>query len=144
MVLDCFLTYHPSPFSSLFTLFLHPISPLRPFFHETHNCATSLLGCNSLFIIINFLVFLYISCSLFLFYLRIPAPYLKTDTAQASVQCHYFILFIQFTLQNQFFPPEILIPELIFHFLFFHSIILQYTQVFISICLYLSYLFTNW
>ena len=63
-----FLTYHPSPFSLLFPLFPHPISPLQLFFVETFNRATSLLGGNSLFIVINFLVFLSISCSSLLFH----------------------------------------------------------------------------
>ena len=70
------------PFSSLFTLYSHPISPLPPFFLETYYCATSRLGCNSLIIVINFLVFQSISCSSFLFLLSIPAPYLKMETAQ--------------------------------------------------------------
>ena len=61
-----------------------------------------------------------------------------------SVQYHCLISSIQFNLQNQFFPPEILIPQLIFHFVFFYSVILQYPQVFISIFFYLSYLFTTW
>ena len=74
------LTYQPKPFLSLFTLFSHPISLSRPIFLETYNRATSLLGCNSLFIGINFLVFLSISCSSFIFYLSSPAPYLKMET----------------------------------------------------------------
>ena len=61
-----------------------------------------------------------------------------------SVQCHYLIPSIQFSLQNQYCPPEILIPELIFHFLLFYSVILQYPQVFISIFFYLSYVFTTY
>ena len=77
-----FLTYHPRPFSSLFTLFSHPISHLPPFLLGTYNRATSLLGCNSLFIVINFLFFLSISCSSFLLHLSIPAPFLKMETAQ--------------------------------------------------------------
>ena len=90
-----FLKYHPRPFSSLFTLFSHPISPFPPFFLETYNRATSLLGCNSLFIVINFLVFLPISCSSFLFHLSIPAPYLKIETAQVFSA---IILFLPFSL----------------------------------------------
>ena len=61
-----------------------------------------------------------------------------------SFQCHYLIPSIQFTLQNQFCLPEILIPELIFHFLFCYLVILQYPQVFITIFFYLSYLFITW
>ena len=34
-----FSTYQPRPFSSLFTLFSHPISPLQSFFQETHPCS---------------------------------------------------------------------------------------------------------
>ena len=79
-----FLVYHHRPFCSLFTLCSHPVSPLPPFFLETYSHATSLLGCNSLFIFINFLVFLSISCSSFLFHLSIPASYFK-------MQCHYLI-----------------------------------------------------
>ena len=41
-----FLTHQPSPFSSLFTLFSHPVSPIPPFFLEPYNRVTSLLGCN--------------------------------------------------------------------------------------------------
>ena len=85
-----FLTYHPSLFSSLFTLFSYPISPLPPYFLETYNCPTSLLGCNSLFIVMNFLVFVSVSFSSFLFHLSIPAPYLKIDTAhKCSVPLSY-------------------------------------------------------
>ena len=50
-----FLTYQPRPFLSLFTLFSHPISPLQSFFQETYIHETSYFGCNSLFIVINFL-----------------------------------------------------------------------------------------
>ena len=89
------LLYHPRPFSPLFTLFSHPISPLPPFFRKTYNCTTSLLGCNSLFIVIDFLVFLSISCSSFLFHLSISAPYLKMETAQVF-SAH--ILFLPFSL----------------------------------------------
>ena len=77
-----FSTYQPRPFSSLFTLFSHPISPLQSFFQETYIRAASFFGCNSLFIVINFLVFLSISCSSCLFYLGIWAPYLTMETAQ--------------------------------------------------------------
>ena len=45
-----------------------------------------------------------------------------------SVQCHYLIPSIQFSFQNQFCPPETLNPGLIFHFLFFYSVILQYPR----------------
>ena len=90
-----FLTYHPRSFSSLFRLFSYPINSLPPFFLETYNRATSLLGCNSLFIVINFLVFLPISCSSFLFHLRIPAPHLKIETTQVFGA---IILFLPFSL----------------------------------------------
>ena len=86
------MTYHSS---SLFALFSHPVSPLPPFFLETYNSAISLLGCNSLFIVINFLVFLFLSCSSFLFHLSIPAPYLKMETAQVFSA---IILFLPFSL----------------------------------------------
>ena len=104
-----FLTYHPRTFSSLFTLSSHPLSPLPPVFLETYNLATSLLGCNSLFIVINFLVFLSIYCSSFLFHLSIPAPYLKMETAQVFSAISLFFPFrllfkISFALLNQFYP----------------------------------------
>ena len=43
-----FLTYEPRPFSSLFTLFSHPISPLLPFFLETQPRNHTSLLCYSL------------------------------------------------------------------------------------------------
>ena len=61
-----------------------------------------------------------------------------------TVSLYVKVLLFQFTLQNQFCPPEILIPELIFYFLFFYYVILQYSEVFISIFLYLSYLSSTW
>ena len=89
-----FLTYQIMPFSSLFTLFSHPISPFHHF-SQKHTTVTSRLGCNSLVIVINFLVFLSISCSSFLFHLSIPAPYLKMETAQLFSA---IILFLPFSL----------------------------------------------
>ena len=83
-----FLIYHPRPFYSLFTLLSHPIGPLLPFFRETYKRATSLLGCNFLFIVINFMVFLSISCSSFLFHLSIPAKYFKMETVPLSYSFH--------------------------------------------------------
>ena len=76
-----FLTYQSRPFYSLFTLFSHSISPVPPFFLETYSHVATLVGCNSLFIVINFLVFLSIFCSSFLFHLCISGPYLKMETA---------------------------------------------------------------
>ena len=100
-----FLMYHPRPFSSLFMLFSHPISPLPPFLLETYNRATSLLGCNSLFIVINFLAFLSISCSSFLFHLSIPAPHLKMETAQVFSaitisSCSYYSFHSVYSLKS--------------------------------------------
>ena len=137
-----FLTYHPRQFSSLRTLFSHQVL-FHHFFLETYKRATSFLRYKPLFIIINFLVFLSIPFSSFLFYLQIPVPYLKIETAQVfSVIILFFS--IQFTLQKQFYSTEILIPELIFHFMFFYSVILQYPQVFLSTFFCLSYLSTTW
>ena len=87
--------YQPRPFSSLFTLFSHPTSLLPSFFLEASNRATSLLRCNSLFIVIKFLVFLSILCSSFLFHLRIPPLYLIIETAQMISAT---ILFLPFSL----------------------------------------------
>ena len=119
-----FFTLHFVFFLCFF--FVFAISPLPPFFLETCNHATSLLWCNNLLIVIVFLVFLSVGGPL-LFHLPIPAPYFIMETP------HDLVLSIEFTRQNQFWPPEIFIPKLIFHFLFFYSVIFQYHQVFISI-----------
>ena len=92
MVLYCFLTYQPRPSSSLITLFSRPVS--RYFFPETYNC-TLLLGCNHLFVVINFLFVLSISCSSFIFHLCIPLPYLIMKTAQVF---NPIIKFLPFSL----------------------------------------------
>ena len=79
-----FLTYQLKLFSSLLTQLSQLIRPLPPFFMGTYILATSLLGCSSLFIVMIFLHFLSISGSSSLFHLIVPAPYLMSDTAQAS------------------------------------------------------------
>ena len=89
-----FLTYQPRLFTSLFRLFSHSISHLPSFFLETYNYALSFPGDNSLFIVIYFLVFLYISCSL-LFHLSIPAPHLIMETVKVFST---IILFLPFSL----------------------------------------------
>ena len=74
----------------------------------------------------------------FLQFILIPLKYSSTIPQNGdcpSVQCYYLIPSIQFT-------PKILIPKLIFHFLFFYSVILQYPQVFRSTFLYLSPIFS--
>ena len=135
-----FLTCHPRPFYSLFTLFLQSISALPPFFPETHNHATTLLGCNSLFIVIHFLVFLSISCSLLLFYLSIPSPYLKMESAQV-----FSAVFLPFSLH--FRISFALLKYSFLNLLSFLVLLLCHTaisQVFMSIFFYLSYVFTAW
>ena len=127
-----FLRYHPRLFSSLFTLFSHPISHLPPFFLETCNRAISLCGCNSLFIVISFLVFLSVSCSSFLFHLSIPAPYLKMETA------HVFsvvILFLPFSLLFK-------INFVLLKYSFLNYYYYYYYYYYCCCCLY-NYLFFN-
>ena len=129
MVLYCF----DIPTYAIFFI-LHTFSTssksFPPFSPETYNPATSLLGCNSLF----------------LQFILIPVKYSSTIPHNGdcpSIQRHYLVPFIHFTLLNQFCLPEILIPELIFHFvvlLFCHTPI---TPSVISI-FYLSYLLTTW
>ena len=132
------LMYHPRSFSSLITLFSHPISPLPPFFLETYNCATSLLGCNSLFIVINFPVCLSISYCSFLFHLSIPAPYLKMETTQVFSA---IISFLPFSLlfKINFIQQKYSLLNLTF---ISCSFTLSYSHI--PRYLYLSYLFTTW
>ena len=87
-----FLMYQTRTFSLLFKLISHPIIPLPPFFLETYNYATSILECNSLLIVINFLIFLSISCSSFLFHLSIAAPYIIMETARVFSAIILFLL----------------------------------------------------
>ena len=122
-----FLTYQTNPFYSLFTLFSHPISPLPPFYLETYTMPHHFLSA------IHCHKFLGLSVH-FLQFILVPLNYssaIQNNGDCLSVQCHYLVPLIQFTLQNKFCPTEILTPELIFHFLFFYSVILQYHQVYI-------------
>ena len=106
------------------------------FFLGIYKYAISLVGCSSLFTVINSLAFLSVSCSSFLFHYSYSSTIPQNGDC-LGFQCHYLIPAIHFTLQNQFCRPKILILELIFHFLFFYSVILQYPQVFISIFFHL-------
>ena len=87
-----FLTYRPRLFL-LSSHCFHSISPLPPFFLET----TSLLWYNSLFIVIDFLIFLFISWGSFLFHFSITATYFIMETTQVF---NAMILFLPFSLFN--------------------------------------------
>ena len=106
-----FLNYHPELFSSLYIHLSQLISPCPPFTFGPYNLSTSPFGCSAPFIVIIFRIALSSDQTSFFDHPVMPAPYLKTATAQVLI---IDVLLLPFNFEFQ--SPLVLSGKLVFHF----------------------------
>ena len=101
--------------------------PLPPSFIETYSLSTSSLGCNTLCIVISFLVLWSICLSSSLVHLRKGPEYLTSGTAQVFIPLIRFLL-LSF-VSSSFLVLLRFFLNFFFHFHLFEGVILQDAQV---------------